>query len=215
MSSLDAYAARAIMIMLRKLAFMGHTIVATIHQPSAKIFQLLDQLSRNIFYEKKFVRVFGLWQLLIDDDDEQLSSQKGKLFLQVHPIKWLITSKNWDIHVPIIATLPITSVMKCHLLFELLLLFLFRVGFFSIRIAQIYSVSSLKCNFVMSPKKSKEQIKLKVMKKHKMSIDWHFEVPLQNKFSNWSLLGQNVLILAKFNKMKFFVFLKEWSRWLK
>jgi len=51
-SGLDAYTARVIMTMLRKLAFMGHTVVATIHQPSAKIFQLLDQLSKT---KKNFI----------------------------------------------------------------------------------------------------------------------------------------------------------------
>jgi ABC-type multidrug transport system ATPase subunit/ABC-type multidrug transport system permease subunit len=43
-SGLDSYAAKAVMRSLRNLAFMGHTIVATVHQPSADIFKMFDTL---------------------------------------------------------------------------------------------------------------------------------------------------------------------------
>jgi ABC-type uncharacterized transport system ATPase subunit len=43
-SGLDSYAARAVMQILRQLAWSGHTVVATVHQPSAEIFRLFDIL---------------------------------------------------------------------------------------------------------------------------------------------------------------------------
>jgi ABC-type multidrug transport system ATPase subunit/ABC-type multidrug transport system permease subunit len=43
-SGLDSYAARAVMQILRQLAWLGHTVVATVHQPSAEIFRLFDVL---------------------------------------------------------------------------------------------------------------------------------------------------------------------------
>jgi ABC-type multidrug transport system ATPase subunit len=43
-SGLDSFAAKAVMERLRDLAFMGRTIIATIHQPSYDIFRTLDEL---------------------------------------------------------------------------------------------------------------------------------------------------------------------------
>lgn len=43
-SGLDSFAAKAVVESLRSLAFTGRTIVTTIHQPSAEIFQMFDDL---------------------------------------------------------------------------------------------------------------------------------------------------------------------------
>jgi len=43
-SGLDSFAAKTVLDVLRQLAFMGRTVLCTIHQPSADIFRLLDDL---------------------------------------------------------------------------------------------------------------------------------------------------------------------------
>eukprot|EP01120_Amphizonella_sp_Union-15-10_P008908 TRINITY_DN3290_c0_g1_i1.p1 TRINITY_DN3290_c0_g1~~TRINITY_DN3290_c0_g1_i1.p1 ORF type:complete len:494 (+),score=38.90 TRINITY_DN3290_c0_g1_i1:388-1869(+) len=43
-SGLDSFAAKTVMDSLRTLAFMGRTIICSIHQPSAEIYRMFDQL---------------------------------------------------------------------------------------------------------------------------------------------------------------------------
>lgn len=43
-SGLDSYAAKAVMESLKKLTWMGRTVICTIHQPSSEIFRLFDDI---------------------------------------------------------------------------------------------------------------------------------------------------------------------------
>jgi ABC-type multidrug transport system ATPase subunit len=46
---LDAHAALAVMKYLQTLAYQGHTIISTIHQPRQEIFEAFDKvLPRNL-----------------------------------------------------------------------------------------------------------------------------------------------------------------------
>jgi len=43
-SGLDSFAAKSVMEGLRNLSFLGKTIVTTVHQPSAEVFRMFDDL---------------------------------------------------------------------------------------------------------------------------------------------------------------------------